>query len=262
MKSTSIFSILLSAFLVATLLAIPANAQGGRGGGMGMGGNMQQQGPLTLLNMPEVRRELQIGSDTMAKLTELVEDVMEEVREKTQSMMQDMRGGDRGNRQDMMAKVREQLQTINDEAMKDVKELLDEKQLKRLRELHIQRMSWAALEEDDVKKELGLSASQLDEIKDLRDKINSDRREMRQGMGGGGGRGDGGGGGRGGENREEMQEAQRKIQQTEEDGYKKILSSEQMDQFTKMQGAKFEFPRPGRGGRGGAGGQNRDDFSL
>jgi hypothetical protein len=258
MKSRSLFCPVLTGLLVA-VAALPVQAQGGRGGragGMGMGGNMQQ-GPMALLNIPEVVRELQISGETRTKLSELVEDVMAEIRETTQSMMEEMRGG--GNRQEMMEKIRKEMESINDEAMSEVRALLDEKQLKRLRELHLQRMSWAALDEADVKQELRLTDDQLDEIKSLRDQVNSERREMMQGMGRGG-RGGGGGGG----NREEMAEAQNKIQQMEEDGFKKILSSEQFQQFTAMQGAKFEFPRPGRGagGRGGRGGgaQNRDDF--
>lgn len=263
MKSRSLFCLVLTGLLVA-VAALPVQAQGGRGGGraggQGMGGNMQQ-GPMALLNIPEVVRELQISGETRTKLSELVEDVMAEIRETTQSMMEDMRGG--GNRQEMMEKIRKEMEGINEEAMSEVRELLDEKQLKRLRELHLQRMGWTALDEADVRKELRLTDDQLDEIKSLRDKVNSERREMMQGMGRGG-RGGGGGGGGGG-NREEMTEAQNKIQQMEEDGFKKILSSEQLQQFTAMQGAKFEFPRPGRGeggrgGRGGGGAQNRDDF--
>ena len=77
---------------------------------------------------------------------------------------------------------------------------------------------------------------------------------------GGGPGGPGGGGGFGGgpnasdEDRAAARERMNKAREEREAKVKGILTSDQNEQFTKMQGKKFEFPAPqGRPGAGGAG---------
>ena len=64
------------------------------------------------------------------------------------------------------------------EREKKVLEILNGDQLKRLKELYIQRASFQALSREDIQKELALSSEQVDKIKDLQTKARDDNTEL------------------------------------------------------------------------------------
>jgi hypothetical protein len=93
-------------------------------------------------------------------------------------------------------------------------------------------------------------------------KLSDDQKEkigeaLRPGQGGGGGFG-GAGPNASDEERAAARERFNKAREERETKVKGILSSDQNEQFTKMQGKKFDFPAPqGRPGGGGGNGKRR-----
>lgn len=228
----------LHSFLVcsALLIATPVFAQpgGGRGGfgGRGFGGG----GVGGLVGMAEVQKEIGVTDEQKTEITKILEE------------SRPMRGGGGFNREEFQnlseeerSKRLDEMRKQGEETAKKVEEkvkgLLNEQQWTRLTELRIQREGVAALARPDVAEKLGLSDEQKKEVAKLNE-------SLRPAFG----RGGPGGGGSERPNFEEMR-AQREKTQKE---MLAVLSEDQKESFEKMQGAKFEFPRPmGFGGQGG-----------
>lgn len=224
-----------SALLLATpVFAQPGGGRGGFGGGRGFGGG----GVGGLVGIAEVQKELGITDDQKAEITK----VLEESRP--------MRGAGGGfNREEFQnlsqeerTKRFEEMRKQGEETAKKVEEkvkgVLNEQQWTRLSELRIQREGISALSRAEVAEKLGLSDEQKKEIAKLNE-------SLRPAFG----RGGPGGGDR--PNFEEIRAQREKAQKD----ILAVLSEDQKETFEKMQGAKFEFPRPNFGG--GQGGGNR-----
>jgi hypothetical protein len=137
------------------------------------------------------------------------------------------------------------------ETDKKIAAALKPEQATRLKELSIQRRGPMALMDPEVATALKLSDDQKEKIGEA----------LRPGPGGGGGGGGGGGfnPNASDEERAAARERMEKARAERETKVKGILSADQNEQFTKMQGKKFDFPapqgRPGGGGGGGRGGK-------
>ena len=243
--------------------------RGGFGGGM-MGGGMMG-GVTGLVMMEEVRKELKLSEEQETKIREMGAEMMQQAfggfggrggagggggnRPDFQNMSEEER---KKFRDEMQAKVAEQTK----KAEESLKKVLTPEQNVRLNELRLQREGVQALARAEVAGALKLTDAQNEAIAEILEAARPQR-----GGPGGGGPGAGGPGGGFGRNmseeertkmREEM-EARRK--KTQED-IELVMTEEQKAAWTKMQGAKFEFPeRPSFGGgfgggfgRGGAGG--------
>ena len=243
--------------------------RGGCGGGM-MGGGMMG-GVTGLVMMEEVRKELKLSEEQETKIRDMGAEMMQQAfggfggrggagggggnRPDFQNMSEEER---KKFRDEMQAKVAEQTK----KAEESLKKVLTPEQNVRLNELRLQREGVQALGRAEVAGALKLTDAQNEAIAEILEAARPQR-----GGPGGGGPGAGGPGGGFGRNlseeertkmREEM-EARRK--KTQED-IELVMTEEQKAAWTKMQGAKFEFPeRPSFGGgfgggfgRGGAGG--------
>lgn len=212
--------LLAAACLAATFLSSDASAQppGGRGRGMGMmGGGMSH---AALLRQDAVQAELALTADQKSKLAS--------------ALPERGPGGGGGNFRDMTDEQRqkwmEERRARTAEDDKKVAELLDAKQLARLKQIRVQALGAGVLMDETVAKELSITDDQIS-------KLQSAMQEMRQG---------GGGGGNPGEMRAKMTAKAMEI-----------LSTEQKAKLETLKGPAFDVSKlqmrgPG-GGRPGAG---------
>jgi hypothetical protein len=149
----------------------------------------------------------------------------------------------------MQAKVAEQTK----KAEESLKKVLTPEQNVRLNELRLQREGVQALGRAEVAGALKLTDAQNEAIAEILEAARPQR-------GGPGGGGPGGGFGRNlsDEERTKMREEMEARRKKTQEDIELVMTEDQKAAWTKMQGAKFEFPeRPSFGGgfgRGGAGG--------
>jgi Spy/CpxP family protein refolding chaperone len=222
---------------VAIAVAVVASAssamaqRGGQGrggfgrGGFGGGGSM-------LLGMEQVQKELDLSDDQKEAIQKVVEESFS------------ARGGERPNFRDMSeeerAKLREEAEARGKEVQKKINDILLPNQRERLAELQIQsraRFGMAsALTSPEVADKLKLSDDQKKKLEELAPRFG--------GFGGGRPRGEG-----------NNNDAPRLSREERDAKAKEVPTSDQLAEFEKMQGKKFEFPEFGRGGQGGRGGR-------
>ncbi len=236
------------ACVLAGLLLTPALAfaqgGGGRGGRGGFGGGFGGGGISGLLRMEEVQKEVKITDEQKAELTKINEANSPAApaggfdREAFAKLTEE----ERTKRMTEMRVAGEERAKKSDEA---IKTLLKPEQWTRLSELRVQREGVRALAREEVQKQLGLTAEQTAKIKTL-----TDANAPTGGFGGGrpGGQ----------DQSEEEQRKAREERDAKRAAFDKdmaaVLTADQAAAWTKMQGAKFEFPARGAGG-GGRGGR-------
>jgi len=201
---------------------------GRRGGGMR---NMQSS-PVMLLGMEEVRKELKLEDDAMEKLSDLAEDFQADMREEVMAIMQD--AGD--DREGAMKEVAEVVKEMSEDVMKEVKGMLNDKQMKRLNQLHVQRMGFNALMDASIKKELKITDEQTEKIEkamaDAQSEMREAMMEMRES---------------GSFDREAFAEMRQESNEKMAAIGDKVLNDDQKKKLKEMKGEKFEFPQGGRG---------------
>jgi len=237
-------SVAASAVLVAAASLAFAQGPGGAGGGRRMGGFGMQGGMmgggLGLLRITEVQTELKMTPPQIAKVDEAQQTVREATREVFQGGFQQM---SQEERQKAMLKM-EEIQS------KAVAGILDQIQLKRFKQLELQRMGPSAILRPSVAKELGVTEQQQAKVRELQQKQGEEMRSMFQG-------------GFQQMSQEERQQLGQKLQEMRkknEEAILGVLTPAQKTKWTEMLGKPFKFPEmgPGMGGRrnrpGGAGG--------
>ena len=240
--------------LVLALVATTSFAQppggGGPGGPGGPGGfGAMRMSAGMLLAIPEVQKELNITDDQKAKL----EDLRTEMQKDFQSAMagfdfQSLQDMSQEERTKKMTELRTKGEELNKKIDVKVEAVLDEPQMKRLKQLQIQREGVAALSRPEVIAKLALTDDQKAKIKQIQD----DSRTQ----------------GRAAFNRnatpEERQAAFAKMQESRTKVLKDtlaVLNDDQLMDWTELTGKEFKFPQGrgfggfgGPGGRGGPGG--------
>lgn len=249
---------LLAAVVVPGMVLAQGQGQGRGGFGGGFGGGFPGQGGIGgLLLMEEVQTELKLTDDQKSKLREGRDELRGEA------------GGRRGGgapggganfrdmsqeeRQKFMEDARKRMQEQTQKQEELAKKVLSPEQITRLNELRVQQEGVRALSRAEVATALMLTDAQKQAVGDILEQSRPQR-----GPGGPGGGGPGGGRGASAEEREKARaEAAERTKKTQAD-IEAILTDTQKAEWTKLQGAKFNFPeRPafGRGGRGGQGGE-------
>jgi hypothetical protein len=206
--------------------AVMAQGQGGgrRGGGFGMTG---------LLRMPEVQTELKLQPAQVDLLTQLGREMGEKGRQlfqESQSLSQEERG--------------KKFAAFQADQEKKVAEILDAKQMARLKQLDLQRNGLHGLERGSLADDLKLTPDQRAKVQEaltaertamqpIRDSFRTATPEQRE------------------ENRKKFTE----IRSGTDAKLNGILTDTQKKQFLTMQGAPFKFPerQPGQNRRRGAG---------
>jgi hypothetical protein len=236
------------AVLAGLLLAAPAftQAQGPGGGGRRGGFGRGPAGAAGLLMMEEVQKELGVTEEQKTELTKVMETLRPAGgpggfnREELDKLTEE----ERAKRREEITKQMEELSKKADES---IKAALKPEQWTRLSELRLQRDGVRALSRAEVQTQLGLTDEQKAKVKSLNDA---------QGQGTNGGR-----------NFREMSDEERAKAMEEmtarreayEKGLTEVLTPEQHATWTKLQGAKFEFPQRGFGGGQGGGRRRRPE---
>ena len=242
----------VAAVLAGLLLApVLSFAQGPGGGGRSGRGGFGGGGVTSLLAMEEVQKEISITDEQKAELAKLGEAARTAAgaggaggfdREAFQKLSEE----ERNKKFAEMRAAGEERAKKSEEA---IKTLLKPEQWTRLGELRAQRDGMRAWSRAEVQKELGLTEEQIAKIKTLN-----------EGQGQGGFGGPGGGRPNPDQSEEEARKA-REERDAKRASYDKdmaaVLTADQTAAWTKMQGAKFEFPARGGfgGGTGGRGGR-------
>jgi Spy/CpxP family protein refolding chaperone len=225
--------------------------RGGGPGGFGRGGFGGAGFRMMFLQNEQVQKELELIDDQKEQIKKINEKADEERRANFAGF------GDlsQEERQTKLEELRPKMEESQKALAKQIDEVLMPNQRDRLKQVTIQIQGTAALSDDEVAKELALTDDQEKQIEQVRREAGERNREAFR---------DGGAGGDPEARRERFQ----KMQKETDDKVLAVLSSEQRDKFTKMQGEKFEFDRsqlfrgpggPGGGGRGqrrGGGGNN------
>jgi Spy/CpxP family protein refolding chaperone len=227
-------SLVVAAALMAmtSQLALAQPEGGGRRGGPGrMGGGL-----AGLMAMKEVQAELKLTDEDVKKIRAKLDELRPARGEGGGGNFRDFQNLSEEEREKRMEEGRQRMEEIGKKVEAALKANLTEDQLKRLKELRLQREDVASLDRAEVADDLKLSAEQKEKIK----KLVADNRPRF-----GGPRGGNAGGGP--PSREERQQRREKFRTD----VMAVLTPEQKDAWAKLQGAKFEFPEPERGQGGG-----------
>ncbi|NQT16293.1 MAG: Spy/CpxP family protein refolding chaperone [Planctomycetes bacterium] len=275
------------AALAVAVLAMAANAAqppregqrggfrgrpGGRGPGMGMRGGPGGGGVANLLRNSQVQEELKLSDEQKDQL----EEIGEKVREGMQGIfpdreaMQDLSDEERrAKMQEAMEKFAKEREKRAPEIEKQIAEVLEKGQFKRLKQIELQVQGVNALRRPDIAQALELSEDQQKEIKEAleaRDKKMQGLEEERRGMfsGGFGGFQDMSEEERG-ELRQKMEKLGEKRRAITSEAQKEAmgkLTDEQKAKMPDLMGERLEFRRPeggpGRPGQGRRDGERRD----
>ncbi len=222
----------MKAIVLAALLAIGAISMA-QGGGRGQGrGGMQRGGggPAGLLNRADVQKDIKITDAQKTKL-----DAYQTARREE---MRNGGGGAGGGGQAVDQKARAKMQAENNAKQeKAIKEIIDEKQWARVRQIWVQLQGNRALNNAEVQKELKLDEAQIAKIKELQAKAQEANQSVREKV----------------QNqeitREESQEVNRKNNETLATELGKVLTEEQAKALKAMGGEPFKADE--NGGRGG-----------
>lgn len=238
---------LMATFLVLALVtaALAQPGPGGPGGpggrrgmgpGMGFGRGFGMGSGFGLLMMPEVQKEIGLTEQQIQQIQQL----MMEQREQMQALMQQMRDATPEQRQKLM----EQATQKWDQGMSKI---LQPAQKARLRELQLQAEGSMALMRPDVAKELNLSEEQKKKISSIMEQYRQKQMQLwQQGAGPN-------------VDRQAMFQQIQQLRQQMDKELVAVLTAQQQEQWKKMLGKPFQFPRgpfggPGMGPRGpGAG---------
>lgn len=212
----------------ALILAASASFAQGRPGGRGGFGNF---GLLGISSIPAVQMELKLD----AAQVDLLKQLSAEVRQKAEAnrpdraSFQNLSPEERTKR---FAELRAQAEKTQAENDKKVAEILDAKQMARLKQLELQRMGLRALTRKDVQTALKLTPEQQTRIKAATDAQTDAFRAAFQG----------------GQNmsQDERRAAFTKIQTDTDAKLDAVLTADQKKQLEAMKGAAFKFPERGQ----------------
>jgi Spy/CpxP family protein refolding chaperone len=210
-------TVLTMAVLIPAMAQPPAGRPGGPFGGR-LGGPMLMVG---LLRSPQVQQELKLTDQQRQRLEQLGEQWREKMR---------------GLRDLPPEERRQKVQGMRAEVEKQLSQILNEQQMKRLKQIALQVEGYAALERPEIADQVGLTKEQRQKIRDILRQADEKRREaFQQGQG----------------DRQAAFQRMREIRQWVDGEIEKLLTAEQKKKWQELVGAPFKF-EGGFGGFGGA----------
>lgn len=224
-------------------LASASFAQGGQGRGGGrmmmMGGGIAPMGML--VNRQDVQKELGITVEQRSKLREMQEKMQSEMRARFQGGPGQQ--GQPGGPPDM-EEMRRTMRAQEEQSNKALGEVLSADQMKRLKELSVQRAGMRAVMSPDVQKELGLNAEQVKKVETLQTKQREAMQAVMEKA----------------RNQEiefsEVRELMEKNGRIMDEELGKVLTDAQRGKLKEMGGKPFQFDENEQGGFGGRRGRD------
>lgn len=215
--------------------ARPGNQQGQNGAGESSNGQGQgQRNGMGMRGMGGMGAAMMLGSDEFKKELNITDSQEKELKALMDTAMSQLRRPAEGERPDPQ-KMQEQISQLQAK----VEKILNADQRKRMDEISLQMQGAGALRNEDIQKQLGMSAKQVAEVEKI-DKDSQAEMEKLRNSAGEGERPD----------FTKMREARDAVN-------KKILgvlSASQVQKLEAMKGKPFTMPQRGRGGQGGQGG--------
>lgn len=204
---------------LVALMAGPALAQQGRGGGRGFGGLGM------LLNNASVQQELKLDASQVEK----AKGVADKAREKLMAATEGLEG------QERFAKMREMGKEINADINKSIAEFMTKDQVKRLHQIQRQVQGAQAFTDEHVQKHLKLTDAQKSEIDGIVQDSQQQMRSIFQ------------------ETQGDRQAAMTRMAELRKETVSKIegkLTDEQKTSYKELLGSPFEIKFEGRPGGG------------
>ncbi len=233
LRRMAIVALLAGAMVGLTFAQPPAGGRRGQGGqppGPPVGAPMMfaRGGPMLMLGLfrnPQVQKELKLTEEQRTKLEQLGE----QLREKFRGLGQELRNLSPEERE-------KRLESLNAEVEKELAKILNEQQLKRLRQISLQVEGLAALGRPSIAKEVGITEEQQAKIREiLREAAEKRRAIFQQGPTG--------------DPQARFQEMQ-KIRQWVDEQIEKLLTERQKKRWRELIGEPFKFEfQPFGGGR-------------
>jgi len=207
-----------------------ANAQGRRGGGMGMRGP-QGVNDIYVASQEAAQKEVSIKPDQKEKLHDLSQDVREEVMQAMQASGLSFQGLQDLSQEERQKKMAEVSKTVNEKFAPKLAEILDKTQAKRIHEIAIQLAGAQALLDAGVQKDLKVTADQKEKLNAIHKDFAKQIAELPRGA-----------------------ERQTKMHELNEEQLAKsteVLTKDQQAEFTSLKGKPFDVKslQPQRGGR-------------
>lgn len=208
---------------LAVILAVDSEAfaqREGRGGG-----RRREVNSIAVAVRDEVQQELALSSEQKTKLQQIADDY----RSQADSLFEGVRELPREERNAKMAELMEQREKLAADAEKKLAEVLNADQVKRLNQIVYQALGGRALAREDVAKELALSNEQREKVATIIASENEKRRQLFRDAQGGG------------VDREQMREKSRELRDQINNEALAVLTDDQKQKFTALQGEKFEL---------------------
>jgi len=212
---------LAAAMVAAMLVADTAQTQNrGRRGGFFRDGLSTG---VRLLRVEAVQKELKLTETQIASAKEHGEKLTEQQRALTEGLTREQRGE---KREELSKKARE----LAWESVKKIAESMDDGQKKRWRELSLQSQGATALSSEYLAERLKLTDDQKKKLEEIQSTQRDTRRKTFQSLRD--------------QNlsREEMTKKFSELREADSKARLAVLTNEQRESFTKMQGEKFDFP--------------------
>ena len=220
--------------LAAGLVGL-AVAQQRQPGGGGFGGGFGQTGPAQLINSKTVQADLKASEEQVTKLKDWAKDWAKTSGEMMREKMKDIPREELG--QKMVAINAE----ISKEAYTAIGKVLDEKQVKRLKQIELQMAGTRAYSTKDVSEALKITEEQTGKMREITMASFKDRQELAEEYGisfgkGGGAKLEG----------DKLKEYQKKTEAINKDVATKteaVLTDEQKKKFEEMIGEKVDVAK-------------------
>ncbi len=192
-------------------------------------------GVLDLLEAKVVAGDLKLTDEQNDSIKKLSDDSRAKMRE----AFSNFRSASKEERADMMKKMADAQKEIE----KKIDGILDAKQQARFKEIKLQMVGAFALSEDSVQDALKLNEDQESSIGKIEKKYREDREAAMKDAGG---------------DRTAARDKMREIMNDAKEKMLAVLTSDQHDQFEKMQGKKLDLSSVRFGSRGGFGRRQRN----
>ena len=220
---------------------------GGRPGG-GPGGSGRNRGGdvLGLLRSPEIREELELMPDQVEALQTLEKRMRDQPRDKSDFNPRDydFRNASEEEKAELFKKIQSRRAEQLTQQKQQLEEVLMPEQMERLEQLAIQVQGLMALGDPQVQKEIGLSSSQVDQLKKIRSDQDGKMREGLRDMWQSG-------------KREDMREKMMEMRKGIESSMLEVLDTNQKEKFESMKGKPFDFESIQKDRRGGQRGERQ-----
>jgi hypothetical protein len=240
--------------LAAGLVGLAVAQQRQPGGGGGFGG-FGQTGPAQLINSKTVQADLKATDEQVTKLKDWAKAWGTKSREMMQEKLKDVPMEERFQK---MAAINAEISKM---AYEEIGKVIDEKQVKRLKQIELQMAGTRAFTMKDVSEALKVTEEQTTKMREITMASFKDRQELNEEYGI---KGFGGGGGAKLEG-DKLKEYQKKSEAINKDVETKtlaVLTDEQKKKFEEMIGEKVDVAKirqemPAAGGFGGK--RKKDD---